>query len=330
MGDRAMMQAAVYERVGTAGDVLQIREVERPEPGPGEVRVRVAVSAVNPTDVKIRAGATPRPINEFQVPHMDGAGVIDAVGDGVDPSRVGERVWLLLTAHGSRYGSAAQWTVVPASRAVPLPDGVSFELAATLGVPAVTAAHALFSDGSITGKDVLVAGGAGAVGRAAVQLARWAGARVITTVSSPEKAEIAKAAGAHHVVNYREPDAAQRIQEVTRHVDRIVEVALGPNLDLDLSVSHPGTTIVVYAIDGPDPTVPVRRCMTAGVLLRFMLLYTLPQAVLQDAIDQVSAALRAGALDEPPLHRFALTDIASAHEAQESGVIGKVLVDIPG
>lgn len=324
------MQAAVYEQEGAAADVLEVRSVERPEPGPGEVRVRVVVSAVNPTDVKIRAGATPRPIEGFQVPHMDGAGVVDAVGEGIHPGRVGQRVWLMLAAHGSRFGSAAQWTVVPAERAVPLPDGVSLDLAATLGVPAMTAAHALFADESITGRDVLVAGGAGAVGRAAIQLARWAGARVVATVSSPEKEQVARAAGAHHVVNYREPDAVGRVQEVTRHVDRVVEVAIGPNLDLDLELSRPGrTTVVSYAIDGPDPTVPVRRCMAAGITLSFILLYTLSQATLDHAAGMVTAALRDGALDAPPLHRFPLGEVAAAHQAQESGVVGKVLVDIP-
>lgn len=323
------MLAAVFEREGAAADVLDVREVARPDPGPGQVRVRVAVSAVNPTDVKIRGGATPRPIDGYQVPHMDGAGTVDAVGEGVDPARVGERVWLMMAAHGSRHGTAAQWTVVPAARAVPLPDDVPFDVAATLGVPAMTAAHCLFADGSVTGKDVLVAGGAGAVGRAAVQLARWAGARVLATVSGPEKADIAGAAGAQHVVNYRDDDAVERLREITPRVDRVIEVSLAGNLDLDLSLSGPGTTIVAYAADGPDPALPVRRCMTAGVTLRFVLLYTVPQPKLDEAVATLTAALRQGALDAPPLHRFPLSDIGAAHEAQESGVTGKVLVDIP-
>jgi NADPH2:quinone reductase len=260
---------------------------------------------------------------------MDGAGVIDAVGADVDPARVGERVWLMLAAHGSRLGTAAQWTVVPAERAVPLPDGVTPDLGATLGVPAMTAAHALFAGGGITGTDVLVAGGAGAVGRAAVQLGRWAGARVVATVSGPDKAEIARAAGAHHVVNYRDSDAAEQIRAVVPHVDRIVEVALGPNLDLDLAVSRPGTTIVTYAIDGPDPQLPVRRCMAAGVNLTFMLLYTVGRPALDAAAAKVTAALRDQALDLPPVHRFPLGEVAAAHEAQESGVTGKVLVEVP-
>jgi NADPH2:quinone reductase len=189
------MKAALYDSHGPAAEVLRLEELGAPEPGPGEVRVKVAVSAINPTDYKSRSGATPRPMDGFQIPHQDGAGVIDAVGEGVDPARVGQRVWLWLAAAGRRWGTAAEWT------AVPLPDGVSMELGASLGVPAMTAHRCLFADGPVSGKTVLVAGGAGAVGHFAIQLARWAGARVITTVSGPEKAELARQAGAVHVVN---------------------------------------------------------------------------------------------------------------------------------
>lgn len=322
------MRAAVYTSIGAADEVLAIREIECPEPGPGEVRVRMAVSAVNPTDVKTRSGATPRAIDDFQVPHMDGAGTIDAVGEGVDADRIGERVWLLLAAFGSRWGTAAQWSIVAADRAIPLPDTASFELGATLGVPAVTAAHCLFADGPIAGRDVLVAGGAGAVGRAAIQLARWAGARVCATVSSDAKARIALDAGAHTTVNYRAADAAEQLRAWSPMVDRVIELALAQNLELDLAVAGPGTTIVTYAIDGPDPVIPVRRSMIAGVTYRFMLLYTVTAADLAAAVHQVSAALAADALDLPPIQRFVLDDIVAAHQAQEAGPIGKVLVDI--
>lgn len=324
-----MMTAALYRSYGAAADVLAIEQVERPEPGPGQVRVRMSVSAVNPTDVKTRGGSTPRPIEGYQVPHMDGAGIIDAVGPGVDETRVGERVWLLLAAFGNRWGTAAQWAVVPSSRAIALPTGADMDLGATLGVPAVTAAHCLFARGSITGRNILVAGGAGAVGRAAIQLARWAGARVCATVSSAEKAAIASAAGAHHVVNYRDADAAQQLVAWSPRFDRIVELALGPNLDLDLAVAGPGTSIVTYAIDDDDPILPIRRCMIAGVTLDFMLLYTLSASALQDAVRLVARALADGALDLPPVTRFALDDVASAHTAQEAGPVGKLLIDIP-
>ena len=323
------MRAALYEHEGTAADVLLVREVDRPEPGPGEVRVRMAISAVNPTDVKGRAGHTPRPIDGFQVPHMDGAGTIDAVGEGVPLARVGERVWLMLAAHNNRWGTAAQWCVVPQAKAVPLPEDASFELGATLGVPAVTAADCVFGDGPVTGRDLLVAGGAGGVGRAAIQLGRWAGARVCATVSGGAKGRIAQDAGADRVVNYRAVDALDQVRAWSTGVDRIVELALGTNLDLDLGVSRHGTTIVTYAIDGDDPVLPIRRCMAAGVSLRFMLLYTLSPAALAKAVATVSAALAADALDLPPIAEFELDDIAAAQQAQEAGPIGRILVRLP-
>jgi NADPH:quinone reductase len=320
------MKAALYDRYGPAAEVLRVDEMERPEPGPGEVRVKVAVSAVNPTDYKSRSGATPRPIDGFQIPHHDGAGVIDAVGDGVGPARLGQRVWLWMAAAGRPWGTAAEWAVVPGRQAVPLPDGVSFELGASLGVPALTAHRCLFADGPVDGLTVLVAGGAGAVGHFAIQLARWAGARVITTVSGPEKAELARQAGADHVVNYRDPDAAEQVKAVAQRVDRVVEVALGANLGLDLALAGPGTVIVTYAAEPADPVLPVRACMTANVVLRFILLYGVPAAAMDHAVTDVSAALAEGALTELPSQRFPLSDIAGAHAAAEAGAVGKVLV----
>lgn len=316
----------MYRTTGTARDVLRVEEVDRPEPGPGEVLVRVRASGVNPTDHKTRSGATARPVDEFQVPHQDGAGVIEAVGAGVDPARVGERVWLWLAAFGRRWGTAAEWTVLPARQAVPLPDGASFDLGASLGVPAMTAHRCLFADGPVDGKTVLVAGGAGAVGHYAIELAKHAGARVVTTVSNPEKAALAAKAGADLVVNYRDADAVDQVREFAPVVDRVVEVALGANLGLDLAVSGPSTVVVSYAADGPDPVLPVRACMTANVTLRFVLLYGVPGAALDAAVAGVTGALAAGALTELPAHRFPLSDIAAAHEAAEARAVGKVLV----
>lgn len=316
----------MYRTTGTARDVLRVEEVDRPEPGPGEVLVRVRASGVNPTDHKTRSGATARPVDEFQVPHQDGAGVIEAVGAGVDPARVGERVWLWLAAFGRRWGTAAEWTVLPARQAVPLPDGASFDLGASLGVPAMTAHRCLFADGPVDGKTVLVAGGAGAVGHYAIELAKHAGARVVTTVSNPEKAALAAKAGADLVVNYRDADAVDQVREFAPVVDRVVEVALGANLALDLAVSGPSTVVVSYAADGPDPVLPVRACMTANVTLRFVLLYGVPGAALDAAVAGVTGALAAGALTELPPHRFPLSEIAAAHEAAEGRAVGKVLV----
>ncbi len=321
------MKAALYEATGPARDVLKVTEIERPEPGPGEVRVRVAVSGINPTDVKARSGAVPRPIDGFQIPDQDGAGVIDAVGPGVDPARVGQRVWLFLAA-GRKWGTAAEWTVVPERHAVPLPDNADMELGAMLGVPAITAHRCVFADGAVTGKTVLVAGGAGAVGHFSIDLAKRDGARVIATVSSPEKGELARAAGADLVLNYRQQNVAEEVRAYAGRADRVVEVALGANLDTDLAVSGPETVVVTYAATPPDPVLPVRACMSANVTLRFVLLYTVPETAVDQAVADISDALRAGALTPLPVHRFRLDDIAAAHEAVEKGVTGKVLIMI--
>jgi NADPH2:quinone reductase len=326
------MKAALYDCHGAAREVLRVEDVARPEPGPGEVRVKVEFSGINPTDWKSRSGATPRPIDGFQIPHHDGAGVIDAVGEGVDPARIGQRVWLWMAAAGRRWGTAAEWAVVPERMAAPLPQGVTAELGASLGVPAVTAHRCLFADGPIAGKTVLVAGGAGAVGHFAIELAKHAGARVITTVSGPQKAELAAKAGADLVVNYREPDAADRIGSFAGAggVDHVVELALGANLQLDLAVvARPDARIVCYAAEATDPAMPVRACMNANVMVRFVLLYGVPHEALERAAKDITAALADGALTELPTTRFRLDEIAAAHDAVEAGAVGKVLV-IPG
>jgi NADPH2:quinone reductase len=319
------MRAVLYDSHGPAREVLRVTEVDRPEPGPGQVRVRIEASGVNPTDWKSRSGATARPISEFQIPHLDGAGVIDAVGEGVDPVRLGQRVWVWLAAAGQPWGTAAEWSVVPAEQAVLLPDGVSAELGASLGVPAMTAHRALFADGPVADRNVLVAGGAGAVGHFAIELAKHAGARVITTVSGPAKAELAAKAGADLVVNYHDPDAVEQIRPYAP-LDRIVELALGANLDLDLALSGPQTHIVDYAAEADDPVLPVRRCMTANVTLRFMLLYTVPRPALLEAAAGITQALRDGALTELPVTSFSLDQVAEAHDAVEAGAVGKVIV----
>jgi NADPH2:quinone reductase len=320
------VKAALYRSTGKASDVLHVEEIEQPEPGPGEVLVRVHASGVNPTDYKARSGAVPRPIDGFQIPHQDGAGVVEAVGPGVDPGRVGERVWLWMAAAGRRWGTAAEYTVVPERHATPLPDGVSFELGASLGVPAMTAHWCVFSDGPVEGQTVLVAGGAGAVGHFAIEWAKRAGARVVTTVSSPEKGELAAAAGADLVVNYRSGDTTAQIKAFTPAVDRVIEVALGANLELDLAVSRPLTTIVTYAAEASNPVLPVRACMTANVNLRFVLVYGVPATALDEAATDITAALAAGDLTALPVHTFSLADAAAAHEAAEAGVTGKVII----
>jgi NADPH2:quinone reductase len=322
------VRAAVYREFGPV-EVLHVEDLPEPHPAPGEVRVRVAVSSVNPTDWKVRSGR-PGAVMEFDyvVPNQDGAGVVDEVGEGVDPSRIGQRVWIYFAQAGRQHGTAAQWTCLPEKRAVPLPDPVSLDLGASLGVPALTARHALMCDGPIAGSTVLVSGGAGAVGHFAIELARRAGARVVTTVSGDEKAQMARAAGADTVVVYTREDAAEAIRAVAPGgVERIVEVAPS-NLSLDSKVLAAHGTIVMYASSERDPTLPVRPLMELNATVRAMFLYGVCGEDLDSAVSDVSAALTEGALSELPYHRFSLDQIADAHRAVQDGAVGKVLVDI--
>jgi NADPH:quinone reductase-like Zn-dependent oxidoreductase len=325
------MLAALYERTGPAREVLQVADLPDPQPGAGEVRVRVRASGVNPSDGRMRAGLTIPMAFAQQIPGQDGAGRIDAVGEGVDPRLVGQPVWIYHAALGRPNGTAAQYTVVPAQRAVPMPAEIDWAQAAGLGIPYMTAHRCLFGDGPISGQDVLIAGGAGAVGNAAIQLAKWGKARVIATVSNPAKAELAHRAGADHViVDYRRADAAADVRRAAPDgVTRIVEVAPHTNLGLDLDVIAPGGTIMTYAMEQQDPALPVGRLMVNNIRLAFMLIYTTPLDAHLRAIEDISAALAEGALRPLPTVRFPLTDIAAAHEAVERHAVGKVIVEIP-
>jgi len=339
------MKAIVYSQTGDP-DVLTLRERPLPEPGPGEVRVQVRVSGVNPTDWKARRGSSPGQPAAFAevVPNQDGAGIVDAVGPAVAETRLGERVWLWEAAWQRPDGTAQEYVVLPARQAVPLPDGASFDLGASLGIPALTAHRALtvadggpdrLAPGTLAGRTVLVAGGAGAVGNAAIQLARWAGAGVVTTVSSAEKAALASAAGAQHVVNYRAGDAAAMIREAAPDgVDVVVEVAPAANAALDEAVLAPNGTVAVYATDGGgDLRLPAFPLMAKNVRYQFVLVYTVSEPAKDRAVEDVSRAVAEGALrvgEEAglPLHRFPLADTAAAHAAVEAGAVGKVVIDL--
>ncbi|TYQ09739.1 UNVERIFIED_ORG: NADPH2:quinone reductase [Gordonia westfalica J30] len=322
------MRAALYRSTGPAHEVLEIVDLEIPEPQPGEIRVRIVTSGINPTDWKTRAGIMQRPPDGFQIPHHDGAGVVDAIGEGVTGLEVGQRVWLYLAAFGNRYGTAAEYAVVPSGRAVPLPHNASYDLGACLGVPALTAAHCLGGDPeALHGQTVLVAGGAGAVGHYAIELAKHAGARVVATVSTDEKRVLAEAAGADLVVRYADEDAAQKILDTVGPVDRIVEVALKANLNLDLAVLGAPATISVYAVAG-EMELPVGRFMTENTTLSFVLLYGLTPVQLAAAVEWTYTALADDALTPLPVLPFALDEVAEAHEEATRKRVGKVVVRI--
>ena len=337
------MRAVVYSKTG-GSSVLEVVEREVPTPHWGEVRVRLAIAGVNPTDWKARSGATVSslPFDEI-VPGQDGAGIVDEVGNGVYDVKAGERVWVFLAQHERPLGTAIEYTVVPADRVVRL-ENASYEVGASLGVPAMTAHRALtvheegpsrLSPEALEGRIVLVTGGAGAVGHAAIQLAVWAGASVITTVSSDEKALLAEKAGAHHVVNYRTGDPAAEIRTLAPDgVDLVVDVAIIQNADLVSQVLKPRGAVSIYAnTGGTDATLPVRPLMALNARLQFILLYTVGDDALAAAAEDVSAAVADGVLEVGeeyglPLVRFPLEQTAAAHDAVENGAVGKVLIDI--
>lgn len=325
------MKAAFYKRQGPAHEVLQIGEVSTPVAGPGEVRVRVYVSGLNPTDVKARTGFSAPMTFEQVIPHQDGAGVIDAVGHGVPSSRVGERVWIYEAQHKRPYGTAAEFVVVPSPQAVRLPDEVSFDIGATLGIPVLTAYRCLFSDGDISGRRVLVHGGAGAVGNAAILLAKWAGAWVATTISSREQAEIAHSAGADLIINRREENVLDRITSVAggAGIHLIVDVDLMENLNVNMACISPGGVISSYATSTPTDTLslPILKAMVHGCVFRFVFIYSVPAEAKAVAVEAVNRCLSEGGYRPTIGLRVDLNQIATAHEAIESRkILGRILV----
>jgi NADPH2:quinone reductase len=341
------MRAAVFNEPGPASSVLQIVERDLPLAGAGEVRVRIVLSAVNPTDTGTRAGrGVPDGVAPPRVPNQDGAGVVDAVGEGVQDLEPGDRVWVWDAGYARANGTAQEYVVLPRRQVVRMNDGVPFEVGAALGIPALTAHRCLtlaadgparLAPGALDGRTVLVAGGAGAVGNAAIQLAKWAGATVITTVSSEEKGVLARATGADHVVNYRTEDTAARVLDLAPDgIDIAVEVAPAQNIALDLQVVRPHGLVSIYANNGGDEmTMPLRAAFGKNLRFQFLILYTLHDHLVAAATEDVTAALEAGALRVGedaglPLHHYPLADAAAAHDAVEGGAVGKVLLDIPG
>lgn len=338
------MRRIVYDVTG-GPEVLRLDDAPVPEPGPGEVRVRVHRSGVNPTDWKSRRGSgAGQRLDPPQTPNQDGSGVVDAVGTGVDRARLGQRVWIWEAAYQRPHGTAAEMTVLPERQAVPLPGSASFDLGAALGVPFVTAHRCLtvaeegphhLGPGALAGRTILVTGGAGAVGNAAIQLGRWSDATVITTVSSPEKAQHAAAAGADHVINYKQENVVDEIRKIVPHgVQIIVDVAVALNAASDAAVLGPNGMVAVYADNGGDEvTLPIRPLMMRNTRWQFVLLYTVRRAAKEQALADITAALRQGEIrvGEPaglPLHHYPLEQTPQAHAAVEDGTVGKVLIDL--
>jgi NADPH:quinone reductase len=326
------MKAVWYERNGPAAEVLQFGELETPTPAPGEVLVRLATAGINPIDVKRRAGARGQVIKDpLVVPGFDGAGVIERVGDGVDAARVGERVWVFEGQWQRPRGTAAEVASLPAERAVRLPAGTSFAEGACLGIPALTAHRAVFADGPVSGQTVLVTGGAGAVGAYAIQFAKLGGARVLTTVSSDAKSEIAADAGADYVFNYRAENVVKRIAELPGGggVERIVEVEVGGNLEQSLAVLKPNGVLAGYASDAVmEPKVPFYALAYKSLTLHFVLVFMMPEEAKRQAVADITRWLEEGALRHYIARRCPLAEAAAAHERMEAGPIGNLVLDI--
>jgi len=329
------MRAAYYERKGPASKVLVHGELPDPQPGAGEVRVKVHFSGINPTDTKLRGGWDGNMEMPFPrvIPHQDGSGLIDAVGPGVPRSRIGERVWIHEAQRGRAFGTAAEYVAIPSENAVTLPEGASFETGACLGIAGMTAHRCLFQDGGIQGQTVLVAGGGGAVGHAAIQLAKWGGARVAATVSRPEQEKIAREAGADLVVNRKNGNPAERIREFTRGagLDRVVEVAFEANLELNRAVLKANGVISTYSSGPPDsaPRIPFSAIMRQGITVHFILVYVMSRDAHGAAARDLNAALEAGRYRPHVARAFGLDEAAAAHEAQESGrTVGKILIGL--
>ena len=322
------MKAAYYERNGPAREVLRVGEIETPRAGAGEVRVKLAASGVNPSDVKSRQGSTRKIAFPRVIPHSDGAGVIDDVGTGVPKSRIGERVWVWNGQWKRAFGTAAEFIVVPTAQAVTLPGNVSFECGACLGIPAMTAIHAVILADAANDTTLLVSGGAGAVSQYVIQFAKTKGATVITTVSSSQKAKAAREAGADHVIDYKHENVGERVMEITgkRGVDVAIEMDLTANAKLIPNILRPKGSVIVYGT-GPEAVLPAAFCLVNSIRLQFFLVYELDATERERALAAINDTLKTDALlNRIAQPTFSLADTVAAHEAVERGTIGNVIV----
>lgn len=327
------MRAAWFDSFGSARDVLQVGHRDTPTTTSGEVLVRLHASGVNPSDVKKRAGSFPNLLDGgLVIPNSDGAGVIEAVGDGVDPVRIGERVWVYQAQYGRRFGTAAQYVAIDASRAAVLPNNVSFEVGACLGIPVMTAHRAVFADGDVTGQTILVTGGAGRVGHYAIQWASQAGATVIASASNDTDKAVCELAGAHHVINHRDDNIVDAILDATdgNLVDRVVDVEFGANLPFTVEVLKIGGIIATYSSTQiSEPKLPFFTMMYKDLTLRTIIVYAMPEAAKQQAIVDINKALQNDTLQHRIAQTMPLADIVSSNETVEQGSIrGAVILAI--
>jgi NADPH2:quinone reductase len=308
-------------------EVLTVGELPDPTPGPGEVRVRLHASGVNPSDVKARAGNR-KVLWDRVIPHSDGAGVIDRVGEGVDQSRVGQRVWVFNGQWERAHGTSAQYIALPSVLAPPLPQGLTFEQGACLGIPVMTAHRCVFADGPVSGKTVLVTGGAGVVGHYAIQLAKWGAARVLATVSSDAKGEHARSAGAEHVINYRSENVVEKVRALVGGVDRVIDVDLGVNLPVSAGILNPFGTIAAYATAGKlVPELPYQTLLRKNPTIRLVFVYTMPGEAKAQAISDIARWVHEGGPQFAIAKRFPLRRVVEAHLAVEDGrKIGHVIL----
>ena len=326
------MKAVWYTKAGKAADVLQIGELDDPMPVAGEVLVKIKASGINPSDVKIRAGARGELQFPRVIPHSDGGGEIVDVGEGVDKNRIGERVWIWNGAFGRADGTCAELISLPEFQAVKINNDVSYESAACMGIPASTAYYGLLANGPIKDKTVLISGGAGAVGFYGIQIAKLSGANVITTISNDEKAEIANNAGADKVINYKNENVLEEIMKYTGNdgVDRILEVEFGGNLPINEKIIKPNGIISAYgSMAEMEPKLPFYNLMFKGVKIDTYLIYSINQRFRKEIIEGLSKKLNANSLKHMVSQTFSIDDIVEAHEIMESGsIIGNIVIKI--
>ncbi|WP_299007236.1 NADPH:quinone reductase [uncultured Shewanella sp.] len=327
------MKAIIFKQFGAAKDVLKLQEVNRPLVQAGEVLVRLHTSAVNPSDVKKRAGAFPASLNNGAIiPNSDGAGIIEAVGEGVPSARIGERVWIYQAQHGRRYGTSAEFIRIESRRAAHLPNEASFEVGACLGIPAMTAHRCVHADGFVKNKRILITGGAGRVGFYAIQWAKMAGAFVIASASNDEDSETCLNVGADAVVDHREPEFAKHILQASngKRIDRVIDVEFGQNLEAILQVIKTGGVIATYSsTQEPKPYLPFYKMMYLDLTLRCIIVYDMPEKAKNMAINAIESALKHNRLCHRIAERLPLKEVVKAHELVESGKIrGSVILSI--